>query len=86
MKSNITYLKKQIIYKCYHSWIKETDILYKRIIINNIDKLNNNDLELISEFFNDYNDYEIYQIFTHNKDSSNKYSKLIEKLLKMNTS
>ena len=44
----------------------------------------NNDLELILEFFNDYNDYEIYQIFIHNKDSSNKYSKLIKKLLKIN--
>ena len=45
-------LKKTIKYRVSYSGTKETDILYKRYFINQLDKFTEKDLEDIKSIFN----------------------------------
>ena len=42
---NINDIKKKIIYRCLYSGIKETDLLYKKTIIKNINTLTFEELQ-----------------------------------------
>ena len=42
---NINDIKKKIIYRCLYSGTKETDLLYKKTIIKNIDTLTFEELQ-----------------------------------------
>jgi len=57
-------LKKTIKYRVSYSGTKETDILYKRYFINQLDKFSENDLEDIKSIFNQFSDNEIYDFLT----------------------
>ena len=57
-------LKKTIKYRVSYSGTKETDILYKRYFINQLDKFSEKDLEDIKSIFNQYSDNEIYDFLT----------------------
>ena len=57
-------LKKTIKYRVSYSGIKETDILYKRYFINQLDKFSEKDLEEIKSLFNQFSDNEIYDFLT----------------------
>ena len=57
-------LKKSIKYRVSYSGTKETDILYKRYFINQLDKFNEKDLEEIKSLFNQFSDNEIYDFLT----------------------
>ena len=57
-------LKKTIKYRVSYSGTKETDILYKRYFINQLDKFSEKDLEKIKSLFNQFSDNEIYDILT----------------------
>ena len=57
-------LKKTIKYRVSYSGTKETDILYKRYFINQLDKFTEKDLEDIKSIFNQFSDNEIYDFFT----------------------
>ena len=57
-------LKKTIKYRVSYSGTKETDILYKRYFINQLDKFSEKDLEEIKSLFNQFSDNEIYDFFT----------------------
>ena len=57
-------LKKTIKYRVSYSGTKETDILYKRYIINQLDKFSEKDLEEIKLLFNQFSDNEIYDFLT----------------------
>ena len=57
-------LKKTIKYRVSYSGTKETDILYKRYFINQLDKFSENDLEQIKSLFNQFSDNEIYDFLT----------------------
>ena len=57
-------LKKTIKYRVSYSGTKETDILYKRYIINQLDKFSEKDLEDIKTLFNQFSDNEIYDFLT----------------------
>ena len=57
-------LKKSIKYRVSYSGTKETDILYKRYFINQLDKLSKKDLEDIESLFNQFSDNEIYDFLT----------------------
>ena len=48
MNDEITNLKKIIRYRSLYSGTKETDIIYKRIIIDKLDNLNKEELLLLS--------------------------------------
>ncbi len=57
-------LKKTIKYRVSYSGTKETDILYKRYFINQLDKFSEKDLEDIKSIFNNFSDNEIYDFLT----------------------
>ena len=57
-------LKKTIKYRVSYSGTKETDILYKRYLINKLDKFTEKDLEDIKSIFNQFSDNEIYDFLT----------------------
>ena len=57
-------LKKTIKYRLSYSGTKETDILYKRYFINQLDKFSQKDLEDIKSLFNQFSDNEIYDFLT----------------------
>ena len=57
-------LKKTIKYRVSYSGTKETDILYKRYFINQLDKFSEKDLEQIKSLFNQFSDNEIYDFLT----------------------
>ena len=80
METNIKYLKKQIIYKCLHSGTRETDILYKKFIVNKINSFNDKELYLILELLSKNSDPENYLILTKKKYSEKKFKELIDKI------
>ena len=57
-------LKKTIKYRVSYSGTKETDILYKRYFINQLEKFSEKDLEDIKSLFNQFSDNEIYDFIT----------------------
>ena len=57
-------LKKTIKYRVSYSGTKETDILYKRYFINQLDKFSEKDLVDIKSIFNQFSDNEIYDFLT----------------------
>ena len=57
-------LKKTIKYRVSYSGTKETDILYKRYFINQLDKFTEKDLEDIKSIFYQFSDNEIYDFLT----------------------
>ena len=57
-------LKKTIKYRVSYSGTKETDILYKRYFINQLDKFTEKDLKNIKSIFNQFSDNEIYDFLT----------------------
>ena len=57
-------LKKTIKYRVSYSGTKETDILYKRYFIKQLDKFSEKDLEDIKSIFYQFSDNEIYDFLT----------------------
>ena len=57
-------LKKIIKYRVSYSGTKETDILYKKYFINQLDEFSKKDLEDIESLFNQFSDNEIYNFLT----------------------
>ena len=57
-------LKKTIKYRVSYSGTKETDILYKKYFINQLDEFSKKDLEDIESLFNQFSDNEIYNFLT----------------------
>ena len=80
IEEKIENLKKLIIYRSSHTGTKETDLLFNKIIIANIGKLNFTDLSDLKHLFDDYSDQEIFLMITKTKFSDNKYKKIFDKL------
>ena len=74
-------LKKMINYRSSYTGTKETDILYKKYLINKVDYLNQKELILLSNLFTEITDLDILNILTKKIKPSKKYSKLFNKLL-----
>ena len=81
MNDEITNLKKIIRYRSLYSGTKETDIIYKRIIIDKLDNLNKEELLLLSSLFNEISDNVIFNLLTEKSKPSIKYQDLINKLI-----
>ena len=81
MNDEITNLKKIIRYRSLYSGTKETDIIYKRIIINKLDNLNKEELLLLLRLFNEISDNVICNFLTKKSKPSIKYQDLINKLV-----
>ena len=75
-------LKKIIKYRSIYSGTKETDILYKKYFINNLNKFTENELKLLKSVFDIYSDSEIYEILTNKIQVNIEFKNLVEKILK----
>ncbi len=74
-------LKKTIKYRVSYSGTKETDILYKRYFINQLDKFTEKDLEDIKSIFNQFSDNEIYDFLTSKVAVPLEFSEIFNKIL-----
>ncbi len=74
-------LKKTIKYRVSYSGTKETDILYKRYIINQLDKFSEKDLEEIKLLFNQFSDNEIYDFLTSKVTIPLGFKEIFKKIL-----
>ena len=74
-------LKKTIKYRVSYSGTKETDILYKRYLINQIDKFTEKDLEDIKSIFNQFTDNEIYDFLTSKVAIPLEFKEIFNKIL-----
>ena len=75
-------LKKIIKYRSNYSGTKETDILYEKYFINNLNKFTENELKLLKSVFDIYSDSEIYEILTNKIQVNIEFKNLFEKILK----
>ena len=75
-------LKKIIKYRSNYSGTKETDLLYKKYFINNINKFSEKELKLLKSVFDIYSDNEIYDILTNKIEVNKEFKNLFEKILK----
>ena len=74
-------LKKMIKYRVSYSGTKETDILYKRYFINQLDKFTEKDLEDIKSIFNQFSDNEIYDFLTSKVAIPLEFKEIFNKIL-----
>ena len=74
-------LKKIIKYRLSYSGTKETDILYKKMILDKIEIFNNEELFLLSNLFNEISDTDIFNILTNKLYCPKKYQKLMGKII-----
>ncbi len=74
-------LKKSIKYRLSYSGTKETDILYKRYFINQIDKFSKKNLEDIESLFNQFSDNEIYDFLTFKVAIPSEFNEIFNKIL-----
>ena len=74
-------LKKTIKYRVSYSGTKETDILYKRYFINQLDKFTEKDLEDIKCIFNRFSDNEIYDFLTSKVVIPLEFKEIFNKIL-----
>ena len=74
-------LKKTIKYRVSYSGTKETDILYKRYLINKLDKFTEKDLEDIKSIFNQFSDNEIYDFLTSKVAIPLEFKEIFNKIL-----
>jgi len=76
-------LKKVIKYRSTYSGTKETDILYEKHFIRNLEKFNKNELNILKSVFNYYTDDEIFKILTNEIQPNEKFRKFFEKINKI---
>ena len=74
-------LEKIIKYRLSYSGMKETDILYKRLILDKLKYLNENELKLLSNLFIEVSDVRIFNMLTSKEALIQKYENLIKKIL-----
>ncbi len=74
-------LKKTIKYRVSYSGTKETDILYKRYFINQLDEFTEKDLEDIKSIFNQFSDNEIYDFLTSKVAIPLEFKEIFNKIL-----
>ena len=73
-------LKKIIKYRSSYSGTKETDIMYERYFIRNLEKFNKNELNLLISVFDYYSDDLIFQILTKKIKPNNKFKSLFDRI------
>ena len=73
-------LKKIIKYRSSYSGTKETDIIYERYFIRNLEKFTKNELNLLVSVFDYYSDDLIFQILTKKIKPDNKFKSLFDRI------
>ena len=79
---NINDIKKKIIYRCLYTGTKETDILYQKTIIKNINSLSFDELMKLLNLFTELSDPDIFLILTRKKKPHKENKILFDKLIK----
>ena len=74
-------LKKIIKYRISYSGTKETDILYKKMILDKIEIFSYEELLLLSNLFNEISDTDILDILTNKLEKPRKYQKIMSKII-----
>lgn len=74
-------LKKIIRYRISYSGMKETDILYQKLILHKLDYLDEDELKLLSDLFSEISDIDIFNMLTSKIPKSKKFKNLIDKIL-----
>jgi succinate dehydrogenase flavin-adding protein (antitoxin of CptAB toxin-antitoxin module) len=74
-------LIKIIKYRLSYSGTKETDILYKKMILDKIEIFDNEELHLLSGLFNEISDTDIFNILTNKSEKPKKYHALMSKII-----
>ena len=80
MRKEKNNLKKVIKYRLSYSGMKETDIIYQKLILNKLEFLQKNELNLLSTLFNEISDAEIFNMLTNKVPRLKKFKKLIDKI------
>ena len=73
-------LKKIIKYRATYSGTKESDILYEKYFIRNLDNFSEKELQLLNSIFDIYSDDEIYSILTNTLEPNQKFIKFFNKI------
>ena len=76
-------LKKIIKYRSSYSGTKETDIMYERYFIRNLEKFTKKELNLLLSVFDYYSDDLIFQILTKKIKPNNKFKILFDRIDKI---
>tara|TARA_B100000029_G_C17420293_1_gene904054 strand:- start:125 stop:376 length:252 start_codon:yes stop_codon:yes gene_type:complete len=77
----INKLRKRILYRCSYTGTKETDILYKKLILSKINHFLHNELIDLSTLFNEYSDPEILLFLTKKQKINKKFKNLLKKII-----
>ena len=72
--------KKIIKYRLSYSGTKETDVLFEKYFLKNLNKLSKNELNLLIKLINSYSDIEIYEFILDKKTPLKKYINLFKKI------
>ena len=78
---NINYIKKFLKYRLSYSGTKETDILYKKLILGKLNNFQNKELNLLISLFDEYSDDDIFSFLTNKDHPPIKFKSLISKIL-----
>ena len=78
---NINYLEKILKYRFSYSGTKETDILYKKLILGKLNKFQNEELNLLISLFDEYSDDDIFGFLTNKDEPPMKFKSLISKII-----
>ena len=81
MDNEKSLLRKLIKYRISYSGMKETDIVYQRLIAKKLDNLNLNELKLLSVLFTEISDSDIFNMLTNQIPKKEKFKDLINKIL-----
>ena len=78
---NINYFEKILKYRLSYSGTKETDILYKKLILGKLSSFQNEELNLLISLFDEYSDDDIFSFLTNKDHPPIKFKSLISKIL-----
>ena len=78
---NINYIEKILKYRLSYSGTKETDILYKKLILSKLNFFKNEELNLLISLFDEYSDDDIFGFLTNKDEPPMKFKSLISKII-----
>ena len=78
---NINYIEKILKYRLSYSGTKETDILYKKLILGKLNNFQNKELNLLISLFDEFSDDDIFGFLTNKDEPPMKFKSLISKII-----
>ena len=81
MNKEKNILKKIIKYRISYTGMKETDIIYQKLILKKLDFFTLDELKLLSDLFNEISDVDIFNMLINKIPRTKKYKNLIDKIL-----